>query len=224
MSAFPRLRTPGSRWTVRYALIWAGIPLTLAVTLGIFLRRSEVAIPARAAAGDLHRPTNSMARAAHVTPDQLRHMADKQAEPLLAQLQSKPDDPELLSKLGYLYFVTKNFKEASTYFKRSVDIRNDAIVRNELGRAYYYAGDPDDALAEFERVLKSDPDNVNALFNVGMVKWRSRFDGEGALAAWQQILKKYPDHPRRAEVEELIARAKQARAVKEQMKVDHPSK
>jgi len=224
MSAFPSSKTPSSRWTVRYALIWAGMPLALAVTLGIFIRRSEVAIPARAAAGDSHRPTNSMARAAHVAPDRLRHMADKQAEPLLARLQSKPDNPELLSKLGYIYYATQNYREASTYYQRSVDMRDDAVIRTELGRAYYYAGDPDRALAEFERVLKSDPGNTNALFNVGMVKWQSRFDVEGALAAWQQILKKNLDHPRRAAVEQLIARARQARAVKEPMKADHPSK
>ena len=224
MSAFSSSRTPDSRWTVRHVLIWAGIPLALAVALGIFVRRSEVATPVRAAAGDLHRPPNSMARAAHVTPDRLRYMADKQAEPLLAQWQSKPDNPELLSKLGYIYYATQNYREASRYYQRSVDMRDDAVIRTELGRAYYYAGDPDRALAEFERVLKSDPGNANALFNVGMVKWQSKSDVEGALAAWQQILKKNPDHPRRAEVELLIARAKQDRAVKEPMKADHPSK
>jgi len=142
-------------------------------------------------------------------------MADKQAQPLLTQLQSTPNDPELLAKLGRIYYVTQNFKEASTYFKRSVDTKDDVIVRTELGRAYYYGGDPDDALTEFENVLKSDPDNANALFNVGMVKWQSKADVDAALAAWQQILKKYPNHPRRAEVEQLIARAKQHRAVKQ---------
>jgi cytochrome c-type biogenesis protein CcmH/NrfG len=158
-----------------------------------------------------------------VTPDRLRHIADKHAEPLLAQLQSEPNDPELLSKLGYVYFVAKDFKQASAYFQRAVDIKDDAVVRTELGRAYYYAGDPDDALAQFERVLRSDPENVNALFNVGMVKWRSRFDVEGALAAWQRILKKNPDHPRRAELEQLIARAEQHRAVKGQVKTGPPA-
>jgi cytochrome c-type biogenesis protein CcmH/NrfG len=163
-----------------------------------------------------------MAEVRQITPDRLKHMADKQALPLLAQLQSTPNDPELLAKLGHIYYVTQNFKEASAYFKRSVEIRDDVTVRTELGRAYYYAGDPNDALAEFEKVLKSDPDNANAMFNVGMVKWQSKSDVDGALAAWQQILKEYPNHPRRAEVEQLIARAKQHRAVQQQVKTDKP--
>lgn len=151
-----------------------------------------------------------------ITPERLKHMADKQAEPLLAQLKSTPNDPQLLAKLGYIYYATRNFREASGYFRRSVDLKDDVVVRTELGRAYYYAGDPAQALAEFERVLKSDPDNVNALFNQGMVKWQSQFDVDGAIAAWQQILKKNPNHPRRAEVEQLIARAKQHRGVQPQ--------
>jgi cytochrome c-type biogenesis protein CcmH/NrfG len=150
-------------------------------------------------------------------------MADKQAEPLFARLQSQPKDAELLSRLGHVYFVARDYKQASVYFKQAVDIKDDAIIRTELGRAYYYAGDPDDALAEFERVLKSDPDNVNALFNAGMVRWQSRFDVEGALAAWQRILKKNPAHPRRRQLEQLIARAKQHRALKGQIRTEHPA-
>ena len=141
-------------------------------------------------------------------------MADKQAQPLLAQLKSTPDDPQLLAKLGHIYYVTQNYNQASTYYKRSVDIRDDVLVRTELGRAYYYGGAPDSALAEFEKVLKSDPNNANAMFNVGLVKWQSKSDVDGAVAAWQQMLKKYPNHPRRAEVELLIARATQQRAAK----------
>jgi cytochrome c-type biogenesis protein CcmH/NrfG len=221
MGGFSSFKPSSSRWTIRYALIWAAVPFALGVTIGVMVRRSDVADSRQVRAGALHGGVDSVAHPAPVTPDRLRQMADKQAEPLLAQLQFRPNDPELLSKLGYVYFVSRNFQQASTYFKRAVDIKDDAIVRTELGRAYYYAGDPDDALAEFERVLRSDPENVNALFNVGMVKWQSQFDVEGALAAWQQILRKHPNHPRRAELEQLIARAQQHRAVKVPLKSDH---
>ena len=215
MSAHSNSSPSSSKGTFRQSFILAVICLALGVILGVFVRRSQVAVSTPVAAGNARPSTDSMAGVRQVTPDQLKLMADMQAQPLLSQLQSTPNDPELLSKLGHIYYVTQNFKEASTYFKRSVDIRDDAIVRTELGRAYYYAGDPDDALAEFDRVLKSDPNNANAMFNLGMVKWQSKSDADGAVSAWQQILKKYPNHPRRAEVEQLIARAKQHRAVKQ---------
>jgi cytochrome c-type biogenesis protein CcmH/NrfG len=195
-------------------LILAGICLVLGVVLGVVVRRSQVAVPPPVPAASAPRSAGSLTEVGQITPDGLKHMADKQAQPLLAQLQSTPNDPELLAKLGHIYYATRNFKEAATYFKRSVDIKDDVTARTELGRAYYYAGDPNAALAEFENVLKSDPDNANALFNVGMIKWQGKSDTDGALAAWQQILKKYPNHPRRAEVERLIASAKQHRAPK----------
>jgi len=175
-------------------------------------------------AGNPQRSTASLPRVGQVTQDRRKLMADKQAQTLLAQLQSKPNDPELLAKLGYIYYLTQNYREASTYYKRSVDLKDAVVVRTELGRAYYYAGDPDSALAEFEKVLKGDPDNANALFNVGMVKWQSKSDVDGAVAAWQEILTKNPNHPRRAEVEQLIVRAKQQRAVTRPMKTDKPTR
>ncbi len=150
-----------------------------------------------------------MTNVSGLTPDRLKIMADKQAGPLLAQLKSSPQDPELLAKLGYIYYAGRSFRAAATYFKRSAEARDDVIVRTELGRALYYAGDPANALAEFERVLKSDPDNVNALFNQGIVKWQSEGDADGAVAAWQHILDKHPNHPRRMEVERLITTARQ---------------
>ena len=141
-------------------------------------------------------------------------MADKQAEHLLSQLQSTPNDPELLAKLGYVYYATQNFKEAAEYYRRSVDINDDALVRTELGRAYYYDGDPDSALAAFEAVLKLDPNNANAMYNIGMIKWQHNFDPNGAVATWKQMLKRHPNHPRRAEVEQLIAKARQHNTLK----------
>ena len=215
--------TTDSGWKVRHAIIWAGIPFVLGVTLGILVHRIEGPNATKTTAVQTPRPAATPPAGTPVPPDHLKLMADKQAEPLLAELKSKPNDPILLAKVGNIYYVSRNFKEACTYFRQSVDIKDDATLRTELGRAYFYAGDPDEALVQFEKVLKSGPDNANAMFNMGMVKWQSKFDVEGALAAWQQILKKHPTHPRRAEVEALIARAKQHRDMKQPPKTDQPT-
>ena len=209
---------------IRNVLILAGFCLILAVTLGFLIWKPRVPVSAPTRAGNPSLPAGVLPRVGQVTPDQLKSMADKQAQPLLAQLQSKPSNPELLAKLGYIYYRTQNYREAATYYKRSVDLKDDVIVRTELGRAYFYAGDPDSALAEFEKVLKSDPGNANALFNVGMVKWQIKSDVDGAVAAWQQILKNNPQHPRRTEVEQLIARAMQHRAMQQPMRTGAPAR
>ena len=208
--------------TIKNALILVLFGLILAVILGLVLRREQVPDQLPAAVIAPQHPVGTLSPESEVTKEQLKSIADKQAQPLLAQLQSTPDDPALLTRLGYIYYATRNYREAATYYKRSIDRRDDVVVRNELGRAYYYAGNLDSALAEFGKVLKSNPDNVNALFNVGMIKWQGKSDANGALAAWRQILKKHPNHARKAEIEQLIARAQQQLIITKQIITDNP--
>lgn len=197
--------TPGTNWNNRQVLLQAAVCLVLGVAIGFFLRGSQAAVPPQVGA----QTASSATSMAQVTPDQLRQMAAKQAEPLLAQLQSQPNDPHLLARLGQIYYATHDFAQAAQYYRRSLAAKDDSALRIELGRADYYSADPVAALADFEQVLRSDPGNANALYNVGLIKWQSQYDVKGAVAAWQLLLQKNPNHPHRAEVEELIARAKQ---------------
>jgi hypothetical protein len=71
-----------------------------------------------------------------------------------------------------------------------------------------YGGDPDASLIEFNKVLKLDPNNANALFIIGMIRWKDKLDADGAIKAWSLMLKRNPHHQQRAQVEDLITRAK----------------
>jgi cytochrome c-type biogenesis protein CcmH/NrfG len=174
--------------------------------------QAEAAAPAANAAGQQQ-----------VTPEQMKQMADTKAAPLLAQLQTEPNNPALLAELGNVYYDTQNFRQAIDYYAKSLAIKNDPNVGTDMGTAYYYAGDPDTALGEFEKVLKAYPNFENALFNTGMVKFQGKMDAEGAIAAWQQVLKNNPNHPRRAEIEQLIANARQHVNVKPGEKTSKPA-
>jgi len=46
----------------------------------------------------------SASAAMRPTPEQMKRMADKKTEPLLADLQKHPDDVALLTKIGQTYF------------------------------------------------------------------------------------------------------------------------
>lgn len=203
---------PMPKWTSKQVLVQSAICLLLGLVCGYFIRGSQSASAARVAP---QAATASAPQAeVEVTPEQLKHMADKQAEPLLAQLKSQPNDPALLAQLGQIYYATRNFSESVDYYNKSLAQKDDAAIRIELGRAYFYAGDADKSIAEFEKVVKADPGNANALYNLGLIRWQAKFDVNGAIADWQQLLKKNPNHPHRAEVEQLIARAQQHSAMK----------
>lgn len=142
------------------------------------------------------------------TLEQMKHMADKKAEPLLAKLKTDPNNAALLIQIAQVYRSTHQFKEAAQYYSKSLDIepRNIAI-RTEMASCLYYAGDIDGALSALRQAVQDDPKDANSLFNLGVIEWREKKDAQGALAAWRQLLKANPnlDNGKKTEVTKLIA-------------------
>lgn len=208
-------------WTSTQAYAIACICLFMGIAIGYLVRGAGAATPpAQAQAAP---PADAAAMQQQVTPEQMKQMADTKAAPLLQQLQSDPNNPQLLAQIGNIYYDTQNFSDAIGYYGKSLALREDPNVRTDMGTAYFYAGDADHALAEFGRVLKSNPGFDNALFNTGMVKFQAKMDVNGAVAAWQEMLKLNPNHPRRAELEKLIANARQHADVKPGQKTSKPA-
>lgn len=164
--------------------------------------------PKQAVANQQPQPSQTAMSGAAPTPDQMKHMADKAAEPLLASLKKDPNNADLLAQLGSLYFRTQQFAEAVDYYGRSTQAKPNAEVLVSLANAYHYAGTDDKAIDSLNRALEVDPKSANALFNLGILKWQVNNDPKGAIDAWQRLLKANPKHPRRAQVESMIAKAK----------------
>jgi cytochrome c-type biogenesis protein CcmH/NrfG len=188
--------------------------LLLGLAAGYLFRGSEstsiATRPATAAQAEAAAGAGQM-----LTLDEMRHMADKKAEPLLAKLKSDPEDADLLTQVGNIYKSTHQFKQAVAYYDKSLRIKPGNVgVRNELASCLYYEGDANGAIQQLEHSLKDDPGNANSLFNLGLIKWKARQDQDGALAAWQQLLQANPYLPdkKKAEVKEAIASLRQAMA------------
>jgi cytochrome c-type biogenesis protein CcmH/NrfG len=155
------------------------------------------------------RPAVAHASDVKITPNQLKKMADKQAEPLLARLRQSPNDPVLLTETAKIYYQTRQFPMAAKYYEDSVRVKPDAAVLVKLGGAYHFGGDDEKAIGAWNHALRLEPNNPDALFNIGIVKWQAQGDRKAAIAAWQKLLKTNPNHPKRAQVEALLAQAKQ---------------
>ncbi len=136
---------------------------------------------------------------------------DKHAALLLQQLQADPHNAALITQLADFYFATRQLPQAAQYYEQALREKpKDTKVRVELGSVYFYSGDAERALAEFGRVLQDEPGNPDALFNLGAVKLQAKRDPAGAIEAWQKLLALNPNHPRRQEVEALIAKVRGA--------------
>jgi len=204
------------------------ICLLVGIAVGYLLRGSNPvsAAPAVAAgqANQMPPGTDGAAGSAQVTPAQLRHMADKQAEPVLAQLAKNPGDSSLLAQAGNIYYDAQQFKDAIEYYTRALQADpGNANIRTDMATAYWYLGDPDRAISEFDQVLKKEPNKTNALFNRGIVRWQGKMDIKGAVSDWEALLKADPNYPQRPAVEQLIAQAKQHSNVKPGEKPSRPA-
>ena len=216
-----------SEWTGTQAYVLAVICLLFGVFVGYLLRGSG---PAQASPAAPAAPTGQSAESAAaamgppVTPQQLKAAADKQAESVLGLLKLKPGDPALLTQAGNIYYDARQFKEAADYYARALegDPKN-TDVRTDMATAYWYLGDADRALTEFDRVLKQQPNKANALLNRGIVRWQGKMDVKGAVADWESLLKTDPIFAQRSNVEQLIAQAKKHSNIKPGEKTPKPA-
>jgi len=142
------------------------------------------------------------------TLDDMKQMADAQAAPLLEKVNSHPRDAALLMQVAAIYHASHQFKEAAAYYGKAVQADPKNVdARSRLASSLYRSGDVDGALAQLRLGLAYDPRDANSLFNLGMIRLQGQGDGQGAVAAWQQLLKSNPQlsEERKAEVQRLMA-------------------
>jgi cytochrome c-type biogenesis protein CcmH/NrfG len=216
-------------WTSTQAYIMAVLCLLVGCAVGYLLRGSRggsASAPATAGAEQQQGmpPAAAGGMEQQPSPEQMKAMADKQAEPLLEQLKSKPSDPALLTQIGNLYYDAHIFPVAIDYYQKTLalDPKNSS-VRTDMASAMFSNGDPDHSIAEFDHALKDDPKNANALFNRGIVKWQGKMDVKGAVADWELLLKEDPNYEGADKVRQYIAQAKKHANMKPGEKTDKPA-
>jgi cytochrome c-type biogenesis protein CcmH/NrfG len=212
--------TPSPLWPVTQVIILSAVCLIVGLVLGYFLRGSaptaispqaaatETAVPAKAAAMPAGMTSGASPHAAP-TLDDMKRMADKKAEPLLAKLKTDPNNADTLNQLGILYRATHQFKEAEGYYEKALQVDPKNVnIRTDLASCLYYTGDVDGALAQLNKSLTYDPKHAGTLMNIGIIEWQGKKDVNAAVAAWDKLLKLNPDFPQKDVVEHLIAEAK----------------
>jgi tetratricopeptide (TPR) repeat protein len=136
-------------------------------------------------------------------------MADAKAAPLLDKLKSDPNNPDLIAGIGNVYYDAQQYPIALDYYGRALKARpSDAGVRTDMATAYWYMGNADQAIAEFNKALHFAPNNPNTLFNLGLVMWRGKMDAAGAIADWEKLLAANPNYGEKDKVNQMINEAK----------------
>ena len=207
-------RPNGVAWHSKQVYTMAAVCLVVGLAIGYLFRGSRPTAPAIPDARQTSGPVSGMA-GGMPTLEQMKHMADKKAGPLLEKLKSDPNNASLLIQVGTIYKATHQFKEARDYYDRALKIDpKNVAVRTELASCLYYLGNVDEAIQQLKQSLQYNPKDANSLFNLGAMKWQGKHDAAGALAAWHELLKANPQlsADRKANVQQLIEEAKRHKA------------
>ncbi len=107
--------------------------------------------------------------------------------------KENPNDVAAWTTLGNLYFDTGNYRKAITAYTKALALNpNNANVMTDLGVMYRRIGEPKKAVEAFDKAAKIDPKQETALFNKGIVLMHDLNDLEGAIDAWEALVKRNP--------------------------------
>jgi cytochrome c-type biogenesis protein CcmH/NrfG len=207
------------KWTTLQAYTLAVVCLLLGIAGGWLFRGSQTtAAPVETAAAAAPTGMGSGMGGgmnAQPTPEQMKQMADTQAQPLLEKLKSDPANPDLLASVGNVYYDTQQYPTAINYYQQVLKAQpSNTGVRTDMATAYWYTGDADTAIAELKKSLTYDPNKANTLFNLGIVEWQGKMDINDAVATWQKLLDTNPNYENKDKILDLIAQAKKHSGVK----------
>jgi tetratricopeptide (TPR) repeat protein len=206
--------TSTEQWTSVQAYTLAVVCLLVGIAGGWFIRGSQ-SPAAETASASAPAPANPNAGSQAPNPAQLQQMADTQAKPLIEKLKSDPTNTGLLENIGNVYYDAQQFPTAIDYYQRVLKLQPaDANVRTDMATAFWYTGNADAAITEFNKALTYEPNKANTLFNLGIVQWQGKMDIDKAVATWQKLLDTNPNYEAKEKVLELMAQAKKHTGVK----------
>jgi len=205
------------QWSSRRALIFVTLCLGLGMAGGWLIRGVQATgkpvVPAPVASAA--QPGATSGSGSQRSATQFKQMADSQAAPLLAKLKANPADVDTLVAVGNLYYDAQQYPVAIDYYNRALKLHpSDTSVRTDMATGYWYLGNADQAIAEFNKALTYAPTNPNTLFNLGLVKWEGKHDGAGAIADWQKLLAANPHYEQKNKVLQMLSEVESQTATK----------
>jgi rRNA-processing protein FCF1 len=129
--------------------------------------------------------------------------ADQQAAlDALTTLQTRPDDPEALLKMGNFYYGANTAvqqtdpvlaldygRQGIRYYERYLKISpQDNEATADFASLLFYTGQTDRAIQEVSTVLQRDPNHLNANYNLGIFYGQGRQDYPAAIAQMKKVI------------------------------------
>ncbi len=191
----PASRAAGFAWGDRILFSALGILIGFAAAY-LYLERAGRG-PAAAVPGDPHAGLSGISASA--TRDlpgsgggapaiSMNPALRQQIQQLQTAVEKDPNNGDLLVQLGNAAYDAEDSRLAVDAYERAIKIKgDDANVLTDLGVSYRNLGDPDRAIAMFDRALKNSPNHWQAKFNKAVVVGIEKGDPAKAKALLAEL-------------------------------------
>jgi cytochrome c-type biogenesis protein CcmH/NrfG len=111
-------------------------------------------------------------------------------------LKSDPKNVGATVQLANVYFDAERYNDAIQYYQQALALKpDDPDASTDLGVSYYYTGQIDKALQQFDKSLKINPKHTKTMLNQGIVLAFGKRDLTAAAEAWKRVVDLAPESP-----------------------------
>jgi tetratricopeptide (TPR) repeat protein len=140
------------------------------------------------------------------TKDNVRNVLKDELEHLHHVVDKDPENPRALFQLAALLQDSHNNQEAANYYVRGLALNPDNNAsRIDYSLCLHALGKTDEALTQNRIVLKHDPSNIQALFNIGAL-FANRGVRDSAVTYWTKLIAKHPGESLASQARENLSR------------------
>ena len=107
-----------------------------------------------------------------------------------------PQDAQIPQQLANYLYDKRYFNLAINWYQRALTLDpRDINARTDMGTCYFYTGQPQQAIAEYNKALKQDPKHQPTLFNLIVVNLEGTHDLRAADKYWRELERQNPNYP-----------------------------
>lgn len=128
---------------------------------------------------------------------QQNNMSDQQIQAIAhleQEVTGNPDKFQAWTQLANLYFDTGQYPKAVKAYEKSLELHSgNANIWTDLGIMYRRTKQPQKAIEAFDKAIVMDPSHIYSRLNKGIVLLYDLNDYDGAINAWENLLKMNPE-------------------------------
>jgi cytochrome c-type biogenesis protein CcmH/NrfG len=125
------------------------------------------------------------------------NMSDQQIQAIAhleQEVTGNPDKFQAWTQLANLYYDTGQYPKAVKAYEKSLELHSgNANIWTDLGVMYRRTNQPQKAIEAFDKAIAMEPSHQYSRMNKGIVLMYDLDDTDGAIEAWEGLLKINPD-------------------------------